>query len=218
MKKENKESKVYKSITIAILLIILAVAVGVGALQFIILKQQKLFFEKYEDSLEALHESIKETEENIIREIENEFDLIMQRNMQSERAISGKIDNTNRRIVILNEVYEGILKEQEKMRVESLFSDMDLQDKMAEAAGLMREGKINQAYALYELIATEQPGNQEARFYMYYSLFLKNRSDREEYSRIKNGFAVLEREGYIRGEMAEVLSYIEDEESYSSTE
>jgi thioredoxin-like negative regulator of GroEL len=87
-------------------------------------------------------------------------------------------------------------------------------NKMKNAALLLKQGKINQAYDIYEVVAREQPENKEARFYMYYTLFLKNQSDKEEYSNIKNGFNTLEKEGYIRKEMIEVLSYIEKEEIY----
>ncbi|MCL2791680.1 MAG: hypothetical protein FWD87_01185 [Spirochaetaceae bacterium] len=202
----NKENKVYKSITIIILLLIVFGVVFLGYLALTIFKEQKLFFERHE-------EQVKITEENLKKKMGEGFDLVRQKNMESEKRLSGKIDDIYRGITTLNEIYENILEEQKKRRVESLYADKDLAEKMEEAKLLLKEGRINHAYRMYELVAREQPENKEARFYMYYTLFLKNKSDIEEYSRIKRGFNILEREGYIRKEMLETLLYIEAEKN-----
>jgi len=212
---DKKENKAYRS---ALLLILLLMALGVTALVYldlIILKEHKRFSEKYEENIKAIEENIKEKE----KYISEEFDLIKpgitslnEKNIEVEKRLSVKIDNTNKRITDLNEIYNNILKEEKKKRIESLYTDKNLADKITEADRLFKEGKMNQAHAIYKLIAEEQPEKKDVRFYMYYTLFLKNRSDKEEYQKIKNGFAALEKEGFMRKEMREVLAYIEAED------
>ena len=200
----EKRNKIYRAITIIILLFITFEVIFISYLAMVILKEHKLFSEKYEES------------------IKKEFELlnlglinINEKNMESEKRISGKIDNINKKLTDLNKVYNNILKEEKKKRVESVYSDKELADKMRDAALLLKEGKINQAYNMYEIVSEEQPDNKDARFYMYYTLFLKNKFDRDEYPKIKKGFYMLEREGYSRKEMTEVLLYIETEKNYS---
>ncbi|MCL2480640.1 MAG: hypothetical protein FWF38_02905 [Spirochaetaceae bacterium] len=218
---DTKKNKAYKSVTTIVPLFMVFGVIVLVYLALIILKEHKLFSQKYTENIKSIEENIKERE----KYIREEFDFIRlgiisinEKNIETEKGLSVKIDYTNRRIATLNEVYNNILKEEKKKRVESLYSDKYLGDKMAEAALLLKEGKINQAYAIYELIAKEQPENKDARFYMYYTLFFKNRSDKEEYPKIKNGFNALEKEGYIRKEMIEVFSYIEAEETHREIE
>jgi hypothetical protein len=132
--------------------------------------------------------------------------------LASEMRLSGKIDRADNSIITLNDIYQKILEEHSKRRLESLYTDRYLVDRMLEASQLLEDGKINQAYVLYESIAREQHENRDARFYMYYTLFLRNKFDREEYPKIKAGFLKLENEGYIREEIREVLSFIKLEE------
>jgi len=202
---ENK-NKYYKSVIIILLFITFGVMTLIY-LGLIIFKEQQQFLEKYQ--------------ENITKDIREEFNLIRinitsinENNIESEKRLSNKIDNTNKRIVALKESYNTILNEVKKNKIESLYRDKYLTDKLKEAELMVKEGRINLAYPIYELIATEQPENKDARFYMYYTLFLKNKSDREKYRGIINGFKTLEKEGYIRKEMRDVLFYIEAEENH----
>ena len=225
----EKADKILKSITIVILLFITFKVIFISYLGMTILKEHKLFSEKYEENLKSIEEDIKQREKNINKEFEY-INLgiisINEKNLESEKRLSAKIDNTNKRLMekidninksinSLNETYNNILKEEKKKRIEYIYTDKDLADKMKEGEFLIKEGKMNQAYAVYELVTREQPENKDARFYMYYTLFLKNRFDRDEYPKIKKGFYELEKEGYIRKEMLEVFSYIESEKNYN---
>jgi hypothetical protein len=206
MEKENKKSKVCKAVTVIIVLVITVCVMAAASLGFVILREVELLSKKYEEVSGEIEERIKELQESV-EELDEEFD-----------NIKLGIRNAGREVERLNKVYGNILSEQKKKRVESVYTDKELADKMAEARVLLEEGKINRAYSIYDLVAGEQPENREARFYKYYTLFLKNKSDREEYAKIKNGFNTLEKEGYERKEMKEVFFFIEEEEGVRSIE
>ena len=214
-------NNIYKTVTIILFLFIAAGVVFLGYINQNMLQEHKLLSEKYEEKIKNAEERIGEEMAPIkqtVIALRGELENLNQRQMESEQKLFGKIDKTDSNITNLNIVYENILNEGKKRRIESLYTDKYLAEKMREAIYLFKAGKINQAYTIYEIVSTEQPENQEARFYMYYTLFLKNKYDRAEYPKIKNGFNMLEKEGYIRKEMAEVLSYIEEEEKSISIE
>ena len=123
-----------------------------------------------------------------------------------------RINVTNERIQQMNTVYAGILAEMEKRTLDSLYTETTLISMEQEAKMLFGEGKFVQASVLYATVAEAQPENTEARFFYLYSLFLSNRLDRSNYRRIKEGFLLLERNGYRRREIRDVLEYIELEE------
>ena len=197
-----KDNRVYKSIVVTALVLIVLGVVFLGYLALVMQKEQREIFEIQAEQREIFEIQAEQAE------------LIMQRNIEFETRTLEKINKTNNTIITLNEIYESILREQKKRRVESVYVDKVFADRQAEAARLLREGKVNQAHSIYEFIAREQPENKEARFYMYYTLFSRNRSDKEEYSKIKRGFSVLEKEGYMRKEMLEILEYIEKEKNF----
>jgi hypothetical protein len=93
-----------------------------------------------------------------------------------------------------------------------LYTDIDLADKEKTAMALYREGRYAEAHELFTVVAREQPENQAARFYQYYTRFLMNRLNREAYGEIRSGLAQLERNGYSRAEFREVLDFIDQEE------
>jgi tetratricopeptide (TPR) repeat protein len=128
------------------------------------------------------------------------------------------IDNTAYRVRQIEQVYGDLLAEQKKKTLESLYNEEEPQTWIKEAEGLFGSGRYRQAYELYARASDTQPDNQEARFYRLYSLFLVNRSDRSQYRVIRSGLAQLERNGYTRPEIGEVLSYIEAEEGGKAPE
>jgi hypothetical protein len=127
-------------------------------------------------------------------------------------ATGSRITRTNERIQQIDAVYAGILAELEKRTLDSLYTETGLKEKEMEAGILFREGKYPSAGALYAVVAEAQPENVEARFYFLYSLFLSNKLDRSNYQRIKDGLQALDRNGYHRAEIREVLEHIELEE------
>jgi len=127
--------------------------------------------------------------------------------------ITGANALTGRNIQRLNAVYAGILSEMEKRTIESLYSEALLIDMEQEAALLFREEKYLQASVLYLTLSESQPENINARFFYLYSLFLSNKMDRGNYPKIKEGLTSLERGGYLRAEIHEVMRFMELEES-----
>jgi hypothetical protein len=135
---------------------------------------------------------------------------------ETKAELSGKIAGgtrvTDNRIQRIDTVYSGLLAEQQKKTLDSLYTEAALSEKEQTAARLFRAGNYVGAGTEYALIARERPENTDARFYHLYCLFLGNKLDRGNYRQIKDGLRSLERNGYHRAEMREVLDYIAIEE------
>ncbi len=172
-----------------------------------------------DDQTGVLTKTVRESSDEIISAIE-----LM---ASDSTALTGRrISDTNSRIQRLERIYTEVLEEQrdiqrkyadllaeqKKKTLESLYSDVQITDRMTQGLELIKQEKYHQASELFSIVSTEQPWNNEARFYELYSLFLSNKYDRSQYRKIKEGFALLNRNGYNRSEMTEVLEIINTEE------
>ena len=157
--------------------------------------------------------AITELVKQEIAELKAELkDDLTEKIVDGTQTTSNMIRNTNNRIQQLNAVYSGLLSEQQKRTLDSIYSEAALAEKEQNAARLFRAGNYARAGAEYAIIAHERPDNTEARFYYLYSMFLGNKLDRNNYRQIKEGFGNLQRNGYYRAEIREVLEYIATEE------
>jgi hypothetical protein len=147
------------------------------------------------------------------KQLEETVTMNTNRIMRNIDNTSSQVSQTNSRVAQTEQHYANLLAEQQKKTLESLYDENALIDKMNEAKSLFTAARHKSAHDIFVVITEEQPGNQEAWFFRYYSLFLINRSDREQYRHIKAGFSLLERNGYSREEMGEVLRYIAIEEN-----
>jgi uncharacterized membrane-anchored protein YhcB (DUF1043 family) len=129
------------------------------------------------------------------------------------RGTGEQTDRTDIWIQQIDKVYSRLLAEQGKWTLDTLYTEAVLIEKEQVAARLFRAGNYAQAGAEYAIIGRAQPENTDARFFHLYSLFLGNKLDRDNYRQIKEGLQVLERNGYYRQEIREVLEYIAAEES-----
>jgi hypothetical protein len=129
-----------------------------------------------------------------------------------EAAVGSGTGRTLSRLIRTERVYADLLEEQKKKTLDTLYGEEELLERTRRAGELFRAGKYKQARELYAGISEAQPENQEARFYRYYALFLLNKSDRNQYRLIREGFMQLERSGYMRDEIGETLAYIAAEE------
>ncbi|MCL2293352.1 MAG: hypothetical protein FWC36_00565 [Spirochaetes bacterium] len=216
MEKTSCGCKTHNSLTPVILASIMLLVIFLLCVSIAALQNQKRLSAMYEERLDLLESSLKEELENemylvngSLSGLNASLETLTRMHLAAELRLSGRISVTNSNISSLNEIYQSILEEHSKRRLESLYSDKYLADKMADASLLLAEGKVNQAHLQYVSIVSEQPENHEARFYMYYTLFLRNRFDREEYPEVRAGFLRLKNEGYVRKEMQEVLSFID---------
>jgi hypothetical protein len=128
----------------------------------------------------------------------------------TEETIAG-ISGTRRQITQLDNVYSDILEAQEKKSLEALYSEDAMTEKIEEAEKAFSEEKYLSANRLYTELSEFYSDNNDMRFYRYYSLFLSNKADRNNYRQIKEAFQLLERNGYTRNEIGEVFEYIENE-------
>lgn len=137
----------------------------------------------------------------------------MMRQMTAETQVTGeRIRGTNVRIQQIDNVYSGLLAEQQKRTLDSLYNESELMEKAQKAARLFQDGDYMGASAEYAIIAQARPEDAESQFFQWYSLFLNNRMDKSNYRKIKEGLQALERNGYLRAEIREVLEYIATEE------
>ncbi|MDL2228710.1 hypothetical protein LJC14_00495 [Treponema sp. OttesenSCG-928-L16] len=157
------------------------------------------------DSQEAL---MAEQGEHILNELESLRDAL---GIGTNRTVR-QIGETNTRIEQLEKVYAELLAEQQKKTLDSLYAESTVIAMEHEAAEFFKQEQYGRAYDLYLTVSEEQPENSDARFYMYYSLFLINRHKRDNYRTVRNGFSLLKQAGYTRNEMDEVLAYIQAEE------
>lgn len=131
-------------------------------------------------------------------------------------SIIDSISTTNRRVIRIEQVYGALLDEQKKRTLESLYDESLIIDRYELAEKLFRERKYRQAYDEFSFVVAEQSENLNALFFKYYSLFLINKGDQSQYRIIKNSFLQLQRHGYSKPEIQEVLDFISDEESPSA--
>jgi hypothetical protein len=154
-----------------------------------------------ETVLETMRQEMAEMQEEIIQQIES-----------GTMVIGEQIWGINSRIQRVERVYAELLSAQYRRTLDSLYTESGLVEKKQEAARLFRAGNYTAAREQYAVIAQARPEDFEARFYQWYSLFLINKMDMNNYKQIKEGLKVLEQNGYHRTEIREVLEYIETEE------
>ncbi|QQO11003.1 hypothetical protein [Breznakiella homolactica] len=198
-----------------------AVVIGLLVSMFFFLEREHSFIEERIDVLEGLVVQAVEDEVSratgeylrAIGDLEASLaDVITLSGSAGTAATAGRIASTNTRLERLEGVYADLLAEQKKKTVESLYSDRDLAGRYGEGLRLLEQGKYSQAYGVFSLVSGEQPENMDARFYMYYALFERNRHDREQYKKIREGLTLLQRNGYTREEIGAVLDFMAAEE------
>jgi hypothetical protein len=132
-----------------------------------------------------------------------------------EGAVGAGTGRTLSRLIRTEQVYADLLEEQKKKTLDALYGEEELLERIRRAGELFGAGKYKQAHDLYADISEAQPENREVRFYRYYTLFLLNKNDRNQYRFIREGLMQLERSGYMRDEIGGILSYIAAEETPS---
>lgn len=155
-----------------------------------------------ETELQTIRQEMKDTREEIAQQITEGTEIIGER-----------ITGVNNRIQRTERVYAELLSAQYRRTLDSLYKESELVEKKQEAARLFRAGNYVAASEQYAVVARARPEDVEARFYQWYSLFLINKMDMNNYKQIKEGLKGLEQNGYHRKEIREVLEYIEAEES-----
>ena len=129
--------------------------------------------------------------------------------------IIGNILHTDNHVGQIEQVYGALLDEQKKKTLVNLYNEEGILEHLKNAEKFFKEGKYGHAYNEYEIVAGEQAENPEVQFYKFYSLFLKNKEDQNQYRVIKKGLMGLRQRGYDRAEIAEVFEYIAAEEGFT---
>jgi len=167
---------------------------------------------KMSKSIASLKEFI-EIQNNIInnRILSSSEHLENITNDQTDRIIA-VISITNRNVNRIEQVYNALLDEQKKKTLQSLYNESFVIDRYENAEKLFSQNKYRQAYDEFSFVSNEQPENLNAIFFKYYSLFLINKGDQSQYRTIKNSLLQLQKRGYTRSEIQEILDFISNEE------
>jgi len=199
------------AVIICILVVLLIIMSGNNKNQIIRINNLETEMQRQFDShanilIEAWQNIAQTAAASVIEEIE-----------AASEATGGLFAASDARTRRFDSMYSNLLTQLEKSSTESqpdrLYTQSVLIDLEKEAMALFNDGKYARSLLLYETISEVQPENAQARFYYLYSLFLNNKFDRTNYTLIKEGLQILERHGYLRAEITEVLEYIRLEES-----
>ena len=195
-------------------------------------KEQKKHNIFIEEKLDNLAISMVDTKKLINDSFSSQYDLIINDNQvikDQQNSISdyvkyvinlkldrlmGNILNTDIHVNRIEQVYGALLEEQKKKTLVNLYNEEGILEHLKNAEKFFKEGKYGQAYNEYVIVAGEQTENPEVQFYKFYSLFLKNKEDQNQYRIIIKGLMGLRQWGYDRAEIAEVFEYISAEEGF----
>ncbi|MCL2880324.1 MAG: hypothetical protein FWF29_08780 [Treponema sp.] len=201
-------------------MVILSIVIVILILQIqnraILHEQLAAFQNTVAESFTRQTEQLFENESAVMDRIINEIDMeisAMETNLASKITNSTQtammqFRDTNNRIQALDAIYSGLLAEQKKRTLDSIYTEAALAEIEQAADRLFRTGNYARASVEYEAVARQRPKNTDARFYSLYSLFLSNKLDRSKYRQITEGLETLQRNGYQRVEINEVLDFI----------
>jgi hypothetical protein len=203
---------------IAGLILVLGAVSALGAAAFFSMRDRMARrFDQLEDRFNLLEESLRRGFAEQDRRLAEEAAALRESGGRIERAVSVETGRTLSRVIRTERVYAELLEEQKKKTLDALYGEEELLARGRRAGELFGAGKYKQAQELYAGLSEVQPENMEVRFYRYYSLFMMNKNDRNQYRLIREGLMQLERSGYMRSEIGETLSYIAAEEMLSTT-
>ena len=192
----------------------LLLILGLGTAAFFAMRSlAERRFDLLEDRFDRLEEGLCLAFAEQDRRLGEEAAALTELGGRIEGAVDAGTGRTLSRLIRTERVYADLLEEQKKKTLDALYGEEELLERMRRAGELFGMGKYKQAHDLYVDISEAQPENREVRFYRYYALFLLNKNDRNQYRLIREGFMQLERSGYMRDEIGEVLSYIAAEET-----
>ena len=197
---------------ILVLILNLGTAASVPLAFFSIRNLVERRFDLLEDRFDRLEEGLRLAFAEQDRRLGEEAAALAELGGRIEGAVGAGTGRTLSRLIRTERIYADLLEEQKKKTLDALYGEEELLERMRRAGELFGMGKYKQAHDLYAGISEAQPENMEARFYRYYALFLLNKNDRNQYRLIREGLMQLERSGYMRDEIGEVLSYIAAEQ------
>jgi len=168
---------------------------------------------KLSKSFASLKEFIETQNEVLYNQILSSSNLIENLVIDRTEKITADIDTTNKHLNRVEKIYGSLLDEQKKKTLVDLYDEPFVIDRYKNAEKLFNERKYRQAYDEFSFVSNEQPENLDALFFKYYSLFMINKGDQSQYRVIKNSFLQLQKRGYARSEIRDVLDFISNEEN-----
>ena len=170
---------------------------------------QKVMESSIDEAKIALEKSLNEKTESVQNHIETELKTALKKDFRNTRhtiqGLQTKVIEQSKKTDTIETTFTALLDEQKKQHISTVVADTVLAKKEEQAKRLFEEQEYIQAANLWDEIVAVQSDNFDARFYAQYARYLYNPMDSSLYTKIVQEFTLLQKNGYMRQEMDDVL-------------
>ncbi len=164
-----------------------------------------------------LEHHLNEKLETAQNHIESELSSAIKKDFRNTRhtiqGLQTSVAEQTKKTDTIETTFTAILDEQKKQHISTVSEDRVLAEKGERAKQLFEEKEYIKAAVLWDEIVILQPDNREARFYALYARYIHNPADSSLYEKIIREFTLLEKNGYTRKEMEDILETVRMETS-----
>lgn len=170
---------------------------------------QKVTESSIDEAKIALEKRLNEKTESVQNHIETELKTALKKDFRNTRhtiqGLQTKVIEQSKKTDTIETTFTALLDEQKKQHISTVVADTVLAKKEEQAKRLFEEQEYIQAANLWDEIVAVQSDNFDARFYAQYARYLYNPMDSSLYTKIVQEFTLLQKNGYMRQEMDDVL-------------
>lgn len=170
---------------------------------------QKVMESSIDEAKIALEKRLNEKTESVQNHIETELKTALKKDFRNTRhtiqGLQTKVIEQSKKTDTIETTFTALLDEQKKQHISTVVADTVLAKKEEQAKRLFEEQEYIQAANLWDEIVAVQSDNFDARFYAQYARYLYNPMDSSLYTKIVQEFTLLQKNGYMRQEMDDVL-------------
>ena len=171
-----------------------------------LLETQKLIIEK-QTEIVARQQQLAEAQDSYKADFEEFATKSNTGFVKQEKSVRNILSGLDH----IDQVYGGLLVEQKKRAVNTLYSEEELIKCQRDGIALYESGKYAEAWKLLERVSSNQKDNYTAAFYAASSLFNINRQDKTKYAYIRSELERVRASGNQYEGLEETLSYIAGE-------
>lgn len=170
---------------------------------------QKVMESSIDEAKITLEKRLNEKTESVQNHIETELKTALKKDFRNTRhtiqGLQTKVVEQSKKTDTIETTFTALLDEQKKQHISTVVADTVLAKKEEQAKRLFEEQEYIQAANLWDEIVAVQSDNFDARFYAQYARYLYNPMDSSLYTKIVQEFTLLQKNGYMRQEMDDVL-------------
>ena len=170
---------------------------------------QKVMESSIDEAKITLEKRLNEKTESVQNHIETELKTALKKDFRNTRhtiqGLQTKVIEQSKKTDTIETTFTALLDEQKKQHISTVVADTVLAKKEEQAKRLFEEQEYIQAANLWDEIVAVQSDNFDARFYAQYARYLYNPMDSSLYTKIVQEFTLLQKNGYMRQEMDDVL-------------